>query len=185
MRDGLETLELLASIPYHSQIVAYWHDNVTLSMIKFWMPPIKRTLEEDIYANLVGKPDQEARQYLVDWVNRIHDSSVKPIEVTRDTTVQDYSAQISGSRLRWESLGVYVAALGLAAMQINDHAFNEIRKSKESTMQSRLKIARHMLRACQACMSLCSWIGQATDLESWLALEYHHMSSLVEGDACE
>ena len=176
IRRGAACLSLLRDWPTYDALVRKWHAGADLSMIAPWVPNCQSAMKTEVYDHL-GPSDNEVEHQLLRCSARIFDNTLKPVNLQRGYTIDQYSDQFSAGNIRWETVGMFYTAVGLAAMVVEDIS------AAPNAAERRYLLAKQMLEASDTCISFCEEFQQLTDLEIWVICENVHVCTLVTGDA--
>ena len=176
IRRGAACLSLLRDLPTYDLLIRKWQVGADLSMIAPWTTACQSSMKSEVYDHL-GPSDDEVERQLLRCSARIFDNMLRPVNLTRDYTLDQYGDQFTASNIRWEAVGIYYTAVGLAAMVVEDIS------AAPNSADRRYYLANQMLEASDMCLSFCEEYQQVTDPEIWVLCENLHMCTLVTGDA--
>lgn len=177
---GVSCLLLLKDLPRYRPLIQKWCGGATLSMISPWIPAIQSSLQGSIVDHIACASEADTNAFFLRESERIWSNSLVPIELDETCTLNGFVDHISGPNLRWETVGIYLTAVGLAVEALE---YTEISNSTRDSFQTRRSLASAMLEASDLCVAMCEKAGQLTDLEAWLYWENFHLCSLTDGDA--
>ena len=176
IRTGAACLTLLRDWPTYDILVRKWQSGAELSMIAPWIIACQSSMKTEVYDRL-GTSDDEIEHQLLHCSARIFDNTLRPLNLQRGWTLDQYGDQFTAGNIRWEAVGIFYAAVGLAAMVVEDVS------AAPDSAEKRYFLAKQMLEASDMCISFCEEFQQLTDPEMWLICENLHMCTLVTGDA--
>jgi hypothetical protein len=176
IRSGAACLSLLRDWPTYDILLRKWRSGADILMIAPWLNACEHSMKTEVYDRL-GNSDDEVEEQLLRYSARIFDNTLRPLELPQGCTLDEYSCQFTGANTRWEAVGMFYTAVGLAAMVAED-----IRAAPNSA-EKRYFLAKQMLEASDMCISFCEEFQQVTDPEIWLISENLHTYTLVTGDA--
>jgi hypothetical protein len=107
-------------------------------------------------------------------------NTYKPINVTSDTTIEEWANQATGENLRWETVGLLFSAVGLrtsGATYTEEYSHQDIRHPN-----GRTKTAKAMLRLEDECIDICRECGSCSDLLACLLYQRSPLVEWVRGD---
>jgi len=175
IRNGAACLSLLRNLPAYEPLLRKWHLGTDLSMKVPWIIACESSMRTEVY-DLLGTSD-EVDQQLLRISARIFDNTVRPLDLQRGCTLDQYGDKFTAGNLRWEAVGIFFSAVGFAAMVVEDVS------AEPNSSEKRYFLAKQMLEASDTCISFCEEFQQLTDPEIWLICENLHNCTLVEGDA--
>jgi hypothetical protein len=176
IRNGAACLSLLRDWPTYDILIRKWRSVAELSMIAPWVKACQYSMKTEVYDRL-GNSDHEVEEQLLRHSARIFDNTLRPLDLPRGCTLDQYGAQFTGENIRWETVGMFYTAVGLAAMVVEDIS------AAPNSAEKRYFLAKQMLEASDMCISFCEEFQQVTDPEMWLICENFHTCTLVTGDA--
>lgn len=103
-------------------------------------------------------------------------NTYKPITFNSESTFDEYIAQMTGSEIRWETLGIFFAAGAKAASDV------EIFASLYVSEERRRKLAKSLTYIGDCCLEICLSIDCLNDLQIVLQYEQFQMHSRIHGD---
>jgi hypothetical protein len=109
-------------------------------------------------------------------IERLLDNSRRPLQVSSSFTLQDFAAQICGTNVRLEALGLFLCASVGATIAVP--LFPPLYSSDEA----RYTLRRLATRLCDAVVNLCLDLDCLNDLQLILQWEHFHVHSNVSGD---
>ncbi|KAJ4865317.1 fungal specific transcription factor domain-containing protein [Trichoderma breve] len=131
------------------------------SLIRFW-------LKKGVSLAL-GEPFVETARVLLENTHR-------PIRVHRHSTPSEYLSQMSGRNIRWESLGIFLAAASRAALDTS--SFGPLYNSDEG----RRGLIKALTYIGDCCLETCLALDCLNDLQLVLQYENLIVHSQVDGD---
>lgn len=105
-------------------------------------------------------PPLEARGLLL--------NSRRPISIPRDSRLSEYTAQITGEFLRWETIGLFLAAAGRAVL--DTQSFSPIYLCEDQ----RMPFVRTLTKICNCCLEISLALDCLNDLQ--FVLQYENFS---------
>jgi hypothetical protein len=184
IRKGAACLALLEDFPFYEPIVRIWDAQNPISMIVSWVAACESSVK-NLYLQMTASTNNQVKQMILDSSAHIFENSFRPLTLEKECTVDQFVDMITGQNLRWEVVGMFYTAVGLAAMTVDDCHLVSQGSAERYGIDTRRRLGRKMLEASDTCKALCERAGQLTDPESWLYCENAHLSTLVEGDASE
>lgn len=175
IRSGAACLSLLRDWPTYDNLLRKWHKGAELSMIAPWVIGCQDSMKTEVYDRIRDSTD-DVEEQLLRCSARIFDNTLKPLEVPRGCTLDQYGDQFAAGNTRWETVGTFYTAVGLAAMVVKDN------NAAPNSAEKRYVLAKQMLEASDLCISFCEEFQQVTDPEMWMICENLHMCTLVTGD---
>ena len=172
VQKGANCLALLQNMDTYKTLIDKWNTSVELSMIAPWIRACQSSVEADVYHHLANPVGRHI------YAAKVFENSLRPLATRREHTMDDFAALMTGRNLRWEAIGMYLTAVGLAALTVNDAG-----QAGRRTQEARYYLAKQMLEASDVCISFCEELGQLTDPGLWLTVENTHLCSVLEGDA--
>jgi hypothetical protein len=175
IKSGAACLSLLRDWPEYDLLIRKWPD-VAFSIIAPWIIACQYSVKTEVYDRL-GNSDEEREEQLLRCSARIFENTLRPLDLQRGCTLDQYGDNFTAGNIRWETVGIFYTAVGLAAMVVEDIS------AAPSSAEKRYFLAKEMLEASDMCISYCEEFQQVTDPELWLMCENLRMCTLVTGDA--
>jgi Fungal specific transcription factor domain len=175
IRNGAACLSLLQNMPAYDPLLRKWRLGAKLYMTAPWLVACDSSMRTEVY-DLLGTSDEMDEQ-LLRISARIFANTLRPLDLQRGCTLDQYGDKFTGENLRWEAVGIFFSAVGFAAMVVEDVG------AEPNSSEKRYVLAKQMLEASDTCISFCEEFQQLTDPEMWLVCDNLHMCTLVEGDA--
>lgn len=119
---------------------------------------------------------QEQSQAFSRRAKSLSKNTYKPIELYNGSTFDEYIAQMTGSEIRWETLGIFFAAAAKAASDV------EVFASLYMSEERRRKLAKSLTYIGDCCLEICLSIDCLNDLQIVLQYEQFQMHSRIHGD---
>lgn len=177
---GADCLSHIKELFIWAPLVEQWAGGSKFSMISPWIQGVQDSLRSKIAAKWpCGSSPPEVDGNLRELSREIWVNSLDPIPLDGDTTFEEYQDNL-GRQLRWESVGMYFLAVGLALEGLE---YVGGATSGHDTYQSRRDLSKRMLEESDTCIRFSDKAGQITDLQTWLYLGNWHLCTLVDGDA--
>ncbi|KAF4951624.1 hypothetical protein FSARC_12867 [Fusarium sarcochroum] len=118
--------------------------------------------------------------HLRDWISNLAVSLLqnthKPIDLHRNTTVDDFFSQMTGDGLRWETVGLFITAASRAAL--DTMSFSPLYSGEE---QGRA-LVRNLTYLADSCLEMCISVDHLNDLQIVLQYENLVVHSQIDGD---
>lgn len=103
-------------------------------------------------------------------------NSRRPIILSRDSSLPEYVAQITGHSLRWETIGLFLAAASRAVL--DTPSFSPIYLNEDQ----RMPFVRTLTKICNSCLEIALALDCLNDLQLVLQYENFMIHSHVHGD---
>ena len=145
------------------------------------MGPFVPACAESIKMDILEKFDIDSEQGQLEASKTIFNITGRPFKIPRSCTLQGFHKLFTGDNLRWEAIGHFFTACGLACMnmQYNDPRLGFVGR----TPPRKLSLSHRLLDASNACVTFCQETGCLNDIGMLLAHENCTLMSQVLGDA--
>ena len=171
-------LETLKDMPHLEKIVDRWATfDRRCNTLGPWLPDCQRSIRKDLFE----KYDLSSGRVVAQVIELLHANTESPLKLPKDVRFHDFASHYTGSKLRWEAIGVFLTACGLSLMFLpcEDNALDFV----GHTEQDKQKLLFSLLEAGDACVAFCNEKVHDTDLSFWLMVENCTYASQVLGDA--
>ena len=125
-----------------------------------WISTCVVSIREELYAQIPWNANKRKVVTLLHFSEKIFGNSSKPLRFDGTCTLDHYATLFTGPRLRWESVGMFFTAVGLATMNWS-HSLS--RSSLPAANLNGTVLARQMLDLGQTCITLCEEMGHLTE----------------------
>ncbi|KAL7815928.1 hypothetical protein V8C44DRAFT_323393 [Trichoderma aethiopicum] len=160
------------------------------SLIRFWLKKGVNLALAEPFVETCAEAAVNWRELSTPIGANVHDASVgivqrarvllenthRPLVVHRHSTAAEYLSQMSGKNLRWESLGIFLAAASRAALDTS--SFAPLYNSDEA----RRGLIKALTYIGDCCLETCLALDCLNDLQLVLQYENLIVHSQVDGD---
>lgn len=160
------------------------------SLIRFWLKKGVNLALAEPFVETCAEAAVDWRELSTPHGAKVHDASVgiaqrarvllenthRPLVVHRHSTASEYLSQMSGRNLRWESLGIFLAAASRAALDTS--SFAPLYNSDEG----RRGLIKALTYIGDCCLETCLALDCLNDLQLVLQYENLIVHSQVDGD---
>lgn len=178
LKDAITVLKYLQDFTHFQHLVEkWWQYDRPVSVIGPWVS----ACEEAIRTELIETDVLKSEERMAIAAEQLFANTEERIVPSKDLKFNDFTKDYTGSKLRWEALGVFFTACGLSVncLRADDTLLDFVGHKEEN----RQHLMFRLLEVSNACMVFCEDAGQASDLGLWLALENCIYNSQVLGDA--
>ncbi|KAG5797481.1 hypothetical protein H9Q69_003502 [Fusarium xylarioides] len=117
---------------------------------------------------------------LSDWVSSravlLLKNTHEPINLHRDTTVDEFLAQMIADKLRWETIGLFLTAAGRAVL--DTMSFSPLYLNEDQ----RRDLVKNLTYLADSCLEMCISVDHLNDLQIVLQYENLVVHSQIDGD---
>jgi chromatin structure-remodeling complex subunit RSC3/30 len=182
VEEGAKMLASLKDFPLFESMIQKWQDDVHgATMFCPWIMTCVASVRAEIYEQLMQQPKEQQEPVLIRLSNKLFYNSLTPLKVDGTWTVDDYAMSFNGLKIRWETVGMFFTAVGLAAMKRAPQRVEQIFARAGNMVPEAL--ARRMIDLAQSCLTFCEEAGHLNDAEIWIRYELTLLTSVIEGDA--
>ncbi|KAL6874613.1 hypothetical protein HDV57DRAFT_237261 [Trichoderma longibrachiatum] len=160
------------------------------SLIRFWLKKGVNLALAEPFVETCAEAAVNWRELSTPIGAKVHDASIgivqrarvllenthRPLMVHRHSTAAEYLSQMSGKNLRWESLGIFLAAASRAALDTS--SFAPLYNSDEA----RRGLIKALTYIGDCCLETCLALDCLNDLQLVLQYENLIVHSQVDGD---
>ena len=172
-------LQILELPLFESLLHEYRQDAIGVNLISPWLTFICDSVKADLYEALRSCEGVDQESLLHDLSRGLFHNTSRALEYDGNCSLKDFASLFTGSNLRWETVGLFFAGVGLGSISSR----GLIRRPTTMDIRHRSVLARRMLEAGQICLTFSEQMGHMVDPEIWLTLELAHLASVVEGDS--
>ncbi|KAF4996145.1 hypothetical protein FDECE_12570 [Fusarium decemcellulare] len=156
-------------------LVRFWlGKGVNLPLAEPFVAPCLDAVEQ--WGEVLGPAADSSHMESAETVLALLANTLKPIIMRRDMTPQEFLAQILGTSLRWESLGILFTAAARAAYDTS--RFTLLYTNKEQ----RRRLVKELTLISDCCLDTCMALDSLNDLQLILQYENLIVHSQVDGD---
>src|ERR1700733_9053196 len=112
IRNGAACLSLLQNMPAYDPLLRKWRLGAKLYMTAPWLVACDSSMRTEVY-DLLGTSDEMDEQ-LLRISARIFANTLRPLDLQRGCTLDQYGDKFTGENLRWEAVRIFFSAVGFA-----------------------------------------------------------------------
>jgi len=177
IEQGAEVLEALTHTPRYAQLVQEWHNEVCgLSLFSPWVEACTKTVQVEVYDHIARPREDSEKTVLLRLSERIFRNNLQPLRFDGSCTLDQFTALFNGPNVRWETIGIFLTGVGLAATETSSR---ELVLGGGPDGRRRNALARRMLDLGQTCIRFCSEFGHVTDPKLWLLGDHGRFTSII------
>lgn len=161
---GAQVLRHLSRMDLFETVITEWQeDDHGLTQFCPWIMKCMKSIKEDLYDQIpwhtTSHQDQDT--VLLRLSEGLFRNNLKPMRFDGDCTLDHFATLFTGSRLRWESIGMFFicVAVGSATMKRGHPILSSF---VGSGPQSQAAMARRMLDLTHSCIKFCEEMGHLT-----------------------
>ena len=178
VEEGAKMLASLKDFPLFESMIQKWQDDVHGATIFCpWIMTCVASVRAEFYEPLMQQPNEQQDPVLIGLSSKLFYNSLQPLKVDGSWTLDQYTMSFNGSNIRWETVGMFFTAVGLAAMKRASHLL-----ARAGNMVAEV-LARRMIDFGESCLAFCEEAGHLNDAEIWISYELALLTSVIEGDA--
>ena len=182
VEEGAKMLASLVDFPLFESMIEKWQDDVHgATTLCPWVVTCVASVRAELFEPLLQQSREQWEPVLNRFSNKLFHNGLKPLNVNGTWTLDEYKMSFNGSKIRWETLGIFFTAVGLAAMKRAPQRVEHL-LSREGNMVADV-LARRMIDLSQSCLKFCEEAGHLNDPEIWISFELALLTSVIEGDA--
>jgi chromatin structure-remodeling complex subunit RSC3/30 len=168
--DLLKQVEELAAV-----VECFTTDEVTCGMTGFWVHDVLTAVRA-----LCANQDLELDRSVI--LELLRKNTRATVGLPPYVRYSDFMTYFTGSRLRWETLGIFFNSCGLSLFALSSRA-PEL-KFVGSSERSKQELLYKLLEAADSCIAECHEANiSGSDLDYWLMVDNLILASQVLGDA--
>jgi hypothetical protein len=182
VEKGAEMLASLKDFPLFESLIEKWQDDVDGSTVFCpWIMACVASVRVELYDQLIQHPTEHQASVLFGLSNKLFCNSLKPLKVDGTCTLDQYTVSFNGLNVRWDTVGMFFTAVGLATMKKAPQRIEQL-LARAGDMELEV-LARRMIDLGQSCLTFCEEAGHLNDVEIWVSYELALLTSVIEGDA--
>jgi len=104
-------------------------------------------------------------QSLLALAEKLLQNTAKPLGPPGSASMLEYATMVNGQDVRWETIGVLLAALGLCIMPATSRDAEILKSHSSPTRQS---MCKRLIQATNSCLKFCDGSGSINDLVLWI-----------------
>lgn len=138
LKDAVTVLKFLSKFPDLVNIVDKWISfDKTVSVIGLWVDPCRDDIRTMLWETGVLKSDES----MASVAEQLFQNSEEPIATGPESKFKDFMNDYTGSKMRWETLGVFFTAVGLCLNCMrSDDAMIDFVGHREEDKQSKCAV---------------------------------------------
>jgi hypothetical protein len=177
--DGAAVLALLADLPSFEPIATRWAERWReLSLMAPILPACLKSIKTDLYEPFIKMQTERA---LSNASRLLFRNLLKVLKSPPYCTFEQYTSSLTGENLRWETVGIFFTACGLACY--NSSAEDPLLDFVGHRPGDKRLLSRRMLEASNACIAFLDDAGHLNDPGMWLTEGNCILTSQILGDA--
>ncbi|EFX04846.1 c6 zinc finger domain containing protein [Grosmannia clavigera kw1407] len=177
IEDGVSILDMLLAVmvdDFLDRVFTAWKGcGLESHLGSFLVSSFVDTMSQEI--NLL-QSSHSWRANLFALSQRIFDRGSQPVELDTSTTLRDFVNHFTGPSLRWETVGVILTLIGIAAAETR--APNAICNSE----QERQILRMNMVNCANKCASFCESFDMSNDVQIIFLYQNFLLQSVFYGD---
>ncbi|KAJ5951090.1 transcriptional regulator family: Fungal Specific TF [Penicillium vulpinum] len=175
--EGAQLLETLSSSRFNTTIMRFfsdWKGNGLESHVgAFLIQPFADAVIEEIFTL---QRSENFRSDLLALSQRLFENTSRAVDITRLMTLQGFIDQYTGPNLRWETMGVILTLVGIAATEFRaPYALYK-------TEQERQTLRMNLIQFGNKCAIFCETLDVLNDVHILFLYQTFQVQSVFYGD---
>ena len=182
VQEGAKMLASLRDFPLFESMIGKWQDDMHGNTIYCpWIETCVASVRAELYKSLLQLGGEQQEPVLMRLSHNLFCNGLTSLKVDGTWKLDQYKMSFNGPNIRWETVGIFFTAVGLATIRHAPDDAEELLTQAGNVAADVL--ARRMLDLGQSCLKFCEEAGHLNDPEIWISMELAVLTSVIEGDA--